>query len=159
MKKIVVSIFTLLLISITTNSCSNDDSSSSQRLTKDSPLTALLLRVTHNTSAASKLDGNEDDNEDGEDIPCFTINLPVTINTNGQSVTVSSQEEIESLKQCDLQFEGMKGREASIIVQGNYQTVLQILSNYNVTALQTRATDLEHLFMHYYEKREGVKHE
>jgi ABC-2 type transport system ATP-binding protein len=74
-------------------------------------------------------------------------------------VTVSSQEEIESLKQCDLQFEGVKGREASIIVQGNYQTVLQILSNYNVTALQTRATDLEHLFMHYYEKKEGVKHE
>ncbi|QWG45950.1 ABC transporter ATP-binding protein [Bacillus mycoides] len=74
-------------------------------------------------------------------------------------VTVSSQEEIESLKQCDLQFEGVKGREASIIVQGNYQTVLQILSNYNVTALQTRATDLEHLFMHYYEKKEGIKHE
>lgn len=74
-------------------------------------------------------------------------------------VTVSSQEEIESLKQCDLQFEGVKAREASIIVQGNYQTVLQILSNYNVTALQTRATDLEHLFMHYYEKKEGVKHE
>ncbi|UYX50350.1 ATP-binding cassette domain-containing protein [Bacillus thuringiensis] len=74
-------------------------------------------------------------------------------------VTVSSEEEIESLKQCDLQFEGVKGREASIIVQGNYQTVLQILSNYNVTALQTRATDLEHLFMHYYEKKEGVKHE
>ncbi|NUC17444.1 ATP-binding cassette domain-containing protein [Bacillus mycoides] len=74
-------------------------------------------------------------------------------------VTVSSQEEIESLTQCNLQFEAVKGREASIIVQGNYQTVLQTLSNYNVTALQTRATDLEHLFMHYYDKEEGVKHE
>ena len=45
-------------------------------------------------------------------------------------VTVSSQEEIESLTKCNLQFEAVKGREASIIVQGNYQTVLQTLSNY-----------------------------
>jgi len=74
-------------------------------------------------------------------------------------VTVSSQEEIESLTKCNLQFEAVKGREASIIVQGNYQIVLQTLSNYNVTALQTRAMDLEHLFMHYYDKKEGVTHE
>ena len=32
-------------------------------------------------------------------------------------VTVSSQEEIESLTKCNLQFEAVKGREASIIVQ------------------------------------------
>ncbi|WP_242320348.1 ATP-binding cassette domain-containing protein [Bacillus cereus group sp. BfR-BA-01349] len=74
-------------------------------------------------------------------------------------VTVSSQEEIESLTKCNLQFEAVKGREASIIVQGNYQTVLQTLSNYNVTALQTRVMDLEHLFMHYYDKKEGITHE
>ncbi|MGG0728422.1 ABC transporter ATP-binding protein [Bacillus paramycoides] len=74
-------------------------------------------------------------------------------------VTVSSQDEVQSLTQSNLQFEAVKGKTASIIVQGNYQTVLQILSNYNVTALQTRATDLEHLFMHYYDQKEGVKHE
>lgn len=38
-------------------------------------------------------------------------------------VTVSSEEEIDSLTKCNLQFEAVKGREASIIVQGNYQTV------------------------------------
>ncbi|MDZ5610625.1 ATP-binding cassette domain-containing protein [Bacillus pseudomycoides] len=74
-------------------------------------------------------------------------------------ITLSAQEEIRSLQKENLQFEEVKGNTASIIVQGNYQKVLQILAQYNVKALQTRAMDLEHLFMHYYDAKEGVKHE
>ncbi|MDM5189245.1 ATP-binding cassette domain-containing protein [Bacillus sp. DX4.1] len=74
-------------------------------------------------------------------------------------VTLSSQEEIIALQKTNLQFENVKGNTASIIVQGNYQTVLQTLAQYHVTALQTRAMDLEHLFMHYYDAKEGAKHE
>ncbi|MBJ8028937.1 ABC transporter ATP-binding protein [Bacillus cereus group sp. N21] len=74
-------------------------------------------------------------------------------------VTVSSQVEMRSLQKENLHFEAVKGNTASIIVQGNYQEVLQTLARYNVKALQTRAMDLEHLFMHYYDAKEGVKHE
>ncbi|MBO1581052.1 ABC transporter ATP-binding protein [Bacillus sp. XF8] len=74
-------------------------------------------------------------------------------------ITLSAQEEIRSLQKENLQFEEVRGNTASIIVQGNYQKVLQILAQYNVKALQTRAMDLEHLFMHYYDAKEGVKHE
>ncbi|MGG3528474.1 ABC transporter ATP-binding protein [Bacillus pseudomycoides] len=74
-------------------------------------------------------------------------------------VTVSSQVEMRSLQKENLHFEAVKENTASIIVQGNYQEVLQTLARYNVKALQTRAMDLEHLFMHYYDAKEGVKHE
>ncbi|KEK22007.1 ABC transporter ATP-binding protein [Bacillus gaemokensis] len=74
-------------------------------------------------------------------------------------VTLSSSEEIRSLQKTNLQFETTKGNTASIIVQGNYQEVLQTLAQYNVKALQTRAMDLEYLFMHYYDAKEGAKHE
>lgn len=73
--------------------------------------------------------------------------------------TLSSVEEALSLQKTGLQFESVKGKNVSIVVQGNYKEVLQILSQYNVAALQTRALDLEQLFMHYYDAKEGANHE
>lgn len=74
-------------------------------------------------------------------------------------VNVSSVEEALSLQKTGLQLESAKGKNVSIVVQGGYKEVLQILSQYNVTAMQMRAMDLEHLFMHYYDAKEGAIHE
>ncbi|RTY96015.1 hypothetical protein [Flavobacterium sp. GT3R68] len=98
MKKFILSVAVLTMIILTTNSCQNDDGGSSQALTKTSPLTNLLLRVTHNPTLAGK-----SENETNEF--CFTVNLPVTIENNGQSVTVTSQDDYatvqNALHQCD----------------------------------------------------------
>lgn len=97
--------------------------------------------------------------KDGRLVTVENIHALQSMRRQVMDVTLSSQEEILALQKTNLQFEAVKGTTASIIIQGNYQTVLQILSQYNVTALQTRAMDLEHLFMHYYDAKEGAKHE
>ncbi|PEA53345.1 ABC transporter ATP-binding protein [Bacillus pseudomycoides] len=66
-------------------------------------------------------------------------------------VTVSSHEELQSLKKTTLQIESVQGNTASIIVQGNYNELLQTLAQYNVIGFQVRTMDLENIFMHYYD--------
>ncbi|ENQ3078197.1 ABC transporter ATP-binding protein [Bacillus cereus] len=66
-------------------------------------------------------------------------------------VTVSSHEELQSLKKTTLQIESIQGHTASIIVQGNYNELLQTLAQYNVIGFQVRTMDLENIFMHYYD--------
>lgn len=66
-------------------------------------------------------------------------------------VTVSLHEELQSLKKTTLQIESVQGNTASIIVQGNYNELLQTLAQYNVIGFQVRTMDLENIFMHYYD--------
>nr|WP_242223604.1 ABC transporter ATP-binding protein [Bacillus cereus group sp. BfR-BA-01380] len=66
-------------------------------------------------------------------------------------VTVSSHEELQSLKKTALQIENVQGNTASIIVQGNYNELLQILAQHDVIGFQVRTMDLENIFMHYYD--------
>ncbi|MEI4828711.1 ABC transporter ATP-binding protein [Bacillus sp. FJAT-53711] len=70
-------------------------------------------------------------------------------------VTVSSQEQLQALKKTALQIDSVQGNTASIIVQGNYNELLQILAQYDVIGFQMRTMDLENIFMHYYDE-EGV---
>ncbi|MEH6890233.1 ABC transporter ATP-binding protein [Bacillus sp. JJ864] len=66
-------------------------------------------------------------------------------------VTVSSHEELQSLKKTALQIENVQGNTASIIVQGNYNELLQTLAQHDVIGFQVRTMDLENIFMHYYD--------
>ncbi|MEI4801918.1 ABC transporter ATP-binding protein [Bacillus sp. FJAT-51639] len=66
-------------------------------------------------------------------------------------VTVSSHEELQSLKKTALQIQNVQGNTASIIVQGNYNELLQTLAQHNVIGFQVRTMDLENIFMHYYD--------
>ncbi|MGF9964207.1 ABC transporter ATP-binding protein [Bacillus rhizoplanae] len=67
-------------------------------------------------------------------------------------VTVSSQEQLQALQKTALQIDSVQGNTASIIVQGNYNELLQILAQYDVIGFQMRTMDLENIFMHYYDE-------
>ncbi|PGZ98218.1 ABC transporter ATP-binding protein [Bacillus pseudomycoides] len=67
-------------------------------------------------------------------------------------VTVSSQEQLQALKQTALQIDSVQGNTASIIVQGNYNQLLQTLAQHDVIGFQMRTMDLENIFMHYYDE-------
>ncbi|MGG2014742.1 ABC transporter ATP-binding protein [Bacillus sp. S10(2024)] len=66
-------------------------------------------------------------------------------------VTVSSHEDLQSLKKTSLQIESVQGNTASIIVQGNYNELLQTLAQHDIIGFQVRTMDLENIFMHYYD--------
>ncbi|HDX9578439.1 TPA: ABC transporter ATP-binding protein [Bacillus pseudomycoides] len=66
-------------------------------------------------------------------------------------VTVASHEELQSLKKTALQIKNVQGNTASIIVQGNYNELLQTLAQHDVIGFQVRTMDLENIFMHYYD--------
>lgn len=94
MKKLIAPIASLAMLLLGVSSCQNDDNVTSQKLTKDSALTTLLMRVSHSSTLAGR-DGDNDDNDNDDDddsTTCFTINLPVTITSGGQSVTITSLE-------------------------------------------------------------------
>lgn len=83
MKKTFIAILALAMIGLVTTSCQNDSDNGSQKLNKNSPLTTMLLRVTHGSLASAGKSGDDD-------TPCFLVNLPVSLLINGQTVTVSS---------------------------------------------------------------------
>nr|WP_020061932.1 ABC transporter ATP-binding protein [Bacillus sp. 123MFChir2] len=66
-------------------------------------------------------------------------------------VTVSSHKDLQSLKKTSLQIESVQGNTASIIVQGNYNELLQTLAQHDIIGFQVRTMDLENIFMHYYD--------
>ncbi|MGG2065122.1 MULTISPECIES: ABC transporter ATP-binding protein [unclassified Bacillus (in: firmicutes)] len=67
-------------------------------------------------------------------------------------VTVSSQEQLQALQKTILQIDSVQGNTASIIVQGNYNELLQTLAQHDVIGFQMRTMDLENIFMHYYDE-------
>ncbi|MCP1124397.1 ABC transporter ATP-binding protein [Bacillus sp. 3103sda1] len=67
-------------------------------------------------------------------------------------VTVSSQEQLQELQKTALQIASVQGNTASIIVQGNYNELLQTLAQHDVIGFQMRTMDLENVFMHYYDE-------
>ena len=95
MKKLIAPIALLAMLLLGVSSCQNDDDVTSQKLTKDSALTTLLMRVSQNSTLAGR-DGDDDDDDNDDDdndsTACFTVNLPVIINSGGQSVTVTNLE-------------------------------------------------------------------
>lgn len=81
MKKVISSLALATLVMLTIVSCQND-SDGTNELTKNSPLTTWLMRVTHTANSAGK--------SSNDDMPCFAVTLPVTVITNGVSVVISS---------------------------------------------------------------------
>ncbi|PFE01008.1 ABC transporter ATP-binding protein [Bacillus cereus] len=69
-------------------------------------------------------------------------------------VTLSSKEELNSLKKLNFQFENFNGTTASIIVHGDYDTLFRALSKFHVIGFQVRNMDLESIFMHYYDRQQ-----
>ncbi|MFD0770309.1 ABC transporter ATP-binding protein [Bacillus sp. CGMCC 1.60114] len=67
-------------------------------------------------------------------------------------VTVSSPEQLQALQKTALQIDSVQGNTASIIVQGNYNELLQTLAQHDVIGFQMRTMDLENIFMHYYDE-------
>ncbi|UNL86796.1 ABC transporter ATP-binding protein [Priestia koreensis] len=65
-------------------------------------------------------------------------------------VTADSQESIAFLRKSNLLIENISDLTASIVVQGDYNNFIQILSCIGVMNIQVRNMDLEDLFMHYY---------
>ncbi|WP_333599880.1 hypothetical protein [Flavobacterium sp.] len=98
MKKIFGAILTIVIAGMTITSCQND-SGSSATLTKNSELTKMLMRVTH--SATPSTGRTETDDH----LPCFTVNLPVTVVINGQNITVTDMADYatvqNALHHCD----------------------------------------------------------
>ncbi|MCL9806515.1 hypothetical protein NAT51_13340 [Flavobacterium amniphilum] len=84
MRKIILSML-LALIGLIFNSCQKDDvSNDNGKLTNQSVLADLLMRVSH-SSAANMSTRDEDESV------CFTVSLPITFSMNGQLITVADQ--------------------------------------------------------------------
>lgn len=81
MKNIFSSLLAMALLGLAAVSCQND-STGSDKLSKNSPLTVMLMRATHGGAAVAGRSGDDD-------LPCFTVNLPVVVTVNGTAVTVS----------------------------------------------------------------------
>lgn len=81
MKNIFKSILAVALLGFVAVSCQSD--SGSDKLSKNSTLTTMLMRVTHGGSVTTGRSGDDDH------LPCFTVNLPVTILMNDTSITIS----------------------------------------------------------------------
>lgn len=90
MKNLLRSILAIAVIALVMTSCQND-SVDSQKLNKNSPLTTMLLRVTHSSTAAAGKSGSEH-------TPCFTVNLPVSLLIAGQTVTITTMEEYAAVQ-------------------------------------------------------------
>lgn len=81
MKNIFSSMLALAVLGLAAVSCQND-STGSDKLSKNSALTTMLMRATHGGSTVAGRSGDDD-------LPCFTVNLPVDLTVNGAVVTVS----------------------------------------------------------------------
>jgi hypothetical protein len=92
MKRVFVFIIAMAMISLVVASCQDDSGNDSpQTLSKNSPLTTMLMRVTHSsTSATGKTTSETGRMGDDYTLPCFVVNLPVTLLVNGQNVTITS---------------------------------------------------------------------
>jgi len=94
MKNTLLSLALLIIAGLTLNSCQTDDDNPDQKLSKTSPLTALLMRVSHDGITVGRDGENEDENDDddeNEDIDCVNIAYPInfTLNdVNGNTTSV-----------------------------------------------------------------------
>jgi len=87
--------FILLFLSVVLFSCQKEeeqyiDETNDETITANSPLTELLLRTSQNP-------GTYDDIIDGNG--CASVVLPVTVNANGQQVTVNLPEDISIIQE------------------------------------------------------------
>ena len=77
-----------LISLITLNSCQNDSSQSSNKITANSTLKTLLARVTQKrTSSDNVIDSTS----------CFTIKLPVTVMVNNEAVVVTTPADYQAV--------------------------------------------------------------
>lgn len=77
-----------LISLITLNSCQNDSSQSSNKITANSTLKTLLARVSQKrTSSDNVIDSTS----------CFTVKLPVTVMVNGAAVVVTTSADYQAV--------------------------------------------------------------
>ncbi|RZJ31779.1 MAG: hypothetical protein EOO48_00990 [Flavobacterium sp.] len=86
-------VYFLLLISLAFLSCQDEDNSVKQQLgsalNASAPLSKLILRLSQNpTHFDNVLDGSD----------CYSIMLPVTINVNGQTISVEDEDDFDIIE-------------------------------------------------------------
>ena len=69
-------------------------------------------------------------------------------------VILESEEAANRLKGEMLEIQSVKGREVTIMSNGNISEMLQILSRYPVKSLDIKTQSIEEIFLHYYGREE-----
>lgn len=70
-------------------------------------------------------------------------------------VTVRDEESLHHLLNAGLPVKEHRDYTVSLMVQGDYQSFLDVLSQCEVTNVSVQEQNLEELFMHYYDKKEA----
>jgi ABC-2 type transport system ATP-binding protein len=69
-------------------------------------------------------------------------------------VSVASEEDIELLKDSELELNSIKGFNVEIAISGNYNYFLDMISKCNVLGLDALTQSIEQVFMDYYSRRD-----
>ena len=92
MKRLILLLALIITTGLTLNSCQIEESSSNQKLSKNSPLINLLMRVSHEGMVVGRdsEDDNDDDDNENEDIDCVNIVYPLNFTLNDADGNTSS---------------------------------------------------------------------
>lgn len=66
------------------------------------------------------------------------------------TVTLKTEQDVERIKQEDLNIQGVDENKVSFLVEGEISKTLKILSNYSIIDMQIQNQSLEDLFLHFY---------
>ena len=72
-------------------------------------------------------------------------------------ITLENNNDIERIQLSNLTIENTNGNVARIMIQGDYNELIEELSKYNVTNISSVSQSLEDVFMNYYDTKEAIK--
>lgn len=72
-------------------------------------------------------------------------------------ITFKSEADIEAVKQSGLELMKTEGLTLQLTVQGNYEQLIAALAGRGIVNMDIQVQKLEDVFMHFYDKKEGVR--
>jgi ABC-2 type transport system ATP-binding protein len=72
-------------------------------------------------------------------------------------ITLKNKNDVERIQASHLIIENINGNVVRIVVQGDYNVLIQELSKYDVTNITSVNQSLEDVFMNYYDMKEAIK--
>ncbi|WP_110113290.1 ABC transporter ATP-binding protein [Bacillus sp. CGMCC 1.16541] len=90
--------------------------------------------------------------KDGHIVAIETVHELRAKQTQKFLVTLSSAEELQNLLASSLLVESYEGTKARVIIQGNYDELVRVLSAFHVLHLDVEHQSLEDVFMNYYDR-------